>query len=305
VNQQPFPLRHSRVKLYMKDAQYFATKPVIIDEEQSPANPALARAVSRLVYTGSLLAPVDTNNKRITPLERLPKLPNPGNKEAVNKIGNLKVSYPLRFQFMAVEQRRRRKQAHHDLLHITVNLSAKTTDSLLQSTRAPASAYADKINRRLNRSLLSKPDFFLVMEVSKDQTLHVHIVMTLPSEQRAAVRDALMKDTNQHPTDVRIDTHYKNYLNIERDSPEWVLHQVDLDMDETRYINFETAGRHAGSYYELRAVDMGLADYLSKDLGKRSLLGSKARRYYAPQCITKAANDLYRQAYELQQHQGD
>lgn len=269
------------------------------------ANPALARAIAMLVTTGSLLAPVDTFNKRIVSLKDLPLLPNIKDRERAFNIGNLSVSYPLRFLFLALKERKRqRRQPAEELLHITVNLSGAASRKLLASRKGPVGAYANKLKERM-KLLSVKPDYFFIMEKSEDKTLHTHFIMVLPSGQEDLIKKILLKDTNRRPNSVKLDKEYKNYLIIKPDTDEWNLHQIDLEMGESQYPYLETAGRFSGHYYGMKMVDIGLADYLSKDLMKRSLLGYTGRTWYAPHNITEAANNLYEEAYKLQRESVD
>lgn len=254
------------------------------------ATPRLARAVADLVVSGNYLGAVDTNHSRYIYRKELPKrLHRDDFKVNYQYRPGWYTSLYLTDFFRSISHLDDKKQKSF-LVFITVKFALATAEGLMSCRKSPASAYGDILRARFKGLSV---DYFLVMEGSTPTDLHAHIIMSFCNEDENTIRELLRKDVNDD-SGVMIQTTYRRYLNAEPDSQRWHENELDIEYGISQYTKIDAKGR----WYRECPVDVGAADYISKELAM-PLMGSTGRRLYAPRRVAKLAKELGEQAYQL------
>lgn len=193
------------------------------------------------------------------------------------KVGRHSLSPELRFYSLGlntlIEQRPDWKVSF-----ITVNFSNMVTEKLAQAAaRTIAGTYAGVVNKRLKKAGIAA-DWFCVLEDHLGN-LHSHCIVAHLLDDEAAVKDCFKQDTVLTNSGIRIQDTYKQ--RPRKNSKPFVKNQS--------FINSDALGD-----YRLAALDIGLADYLSKTLEKKSRYMDKGRcRIYVPNQVRTSAKNLY------------
>lgn len=266
------------------------TKPVVI----SSPNPRILRALQKQEITVNNLAPVDTNNANIPSTDSLPFLPNPKKRSGPINIGKLKLSYQLRYLFKALLQWKETR-ADHKIMFATVLFSRVTEDKLNKAKKGPVSAYGDRLSKAF-KNLDNETNFFFTLEKGKslNKRLHAHILIAYHPDDFDTLEALLKKDAINTGSGVKTQHHYILKHPAKPGSAEYEILELDEEHGLCSYKKDEN-----GNYYKKLPIDVGAADYISKDLSK-GCLGKSKRRYYATRSLTQLSNELWKEGYELQ-----
>lgn len=276
-----------------------------------PINPRLIKGVARHYTTLSYGRPVDTGNNNTIDPEELLEVVSEGRDKSSKQVAKTKsksVNLLLRAAFAALEEAHLQLEKSQ-LTFITVNLSRNA--SCEAANGGGATYYGEKLKRKFKRTLttgksklLQKPRFFLVLENSKDGSLHAHLLMQHHPDDLEVLNKMLRKDTENHDNAVLFQTEYKLWLDAAPGSYEWHRNVLDYDTDQEQcpypYIGTNKRGGE-WCFYRIMPVDAGAADYISKELGKALYDGLDASRMYIDKDIRSRAKIIYSEAYKLKQ----
>lgn len=278
---------------------------------EQPVSPRLIKGVAKLFTTLSYDRPVDTgNNNTINPEELLEVVSEGRDKSGTQKVKSKSksVNLLLRAAFAALKEVHLSLESSQ-LTFVTVNLSRKA--SLEVENGGGAAYYGEMLKRKFKRALttgklklLQKPSLFLVLENSKDGSLHAHIIMQHHPDDVAVLNKILRKGTDNHDNAVLFQTEYKLWLDANPGSCAWHRNVLDYDTDKVQcpypHIGTDKRGRE-WRFYRIMPVDAGAADYISKELGKPLCDDLGASRMYIDKDIRSRAKVVYNEAYKLKQ----
>ena len=274
------------------------TKPEVI----SAPNPRIQRALNKQTITGNDLAPVDTSNTNIPPTDSLPPLPNRKKRSRPITIGKRKLSYQLRYLFKALLQWKEDK-ADYKISFATVHFDRLTENKFTKATKGPVSAYGDRLSY-INKQLNHDSNFFFTLEKGKttNKRLHAHILIAYHPDDFNTLKMLLKKGANTTGTGLKIQDTYILKHPARPGSFEYEALEMDKKVGLCSYDDDEKDPKRDGKpikFFKELPIDAGSVDYMSKDLAKRVI--SKTRHpYYAPQSLTKIANQLWDEAYDKQ-----
>jgi len=291
------------------------------------ANPLIMAALAKLDNPIFSVIPVGVStstNTTVISTESTLRIKHPSKSKAPekkSKRSKIFISYHFRSLLHALAE----IQALNSLAslsYITVNLSQAHSIDLLTSRRTPAKAYAYKLKRRFKAGLKTKrlhlkeqPNFFFILEESKDQSLHCHILMSHHPDDKALLNQMLRKEAADHKNAVQFKSEYKREHKLNQfhtNKIEFELSEIDREQDKTEgtdYFRYSEIIDDKPPSALLR-LDSGVADYMSKEAGKpftKSLeaynreAASKGRKFYAQKNIVKRAKVIYEEAYREQQ----
>jgi len=319
-------------RFFVKNSSINVRKTKLDEKAKNPPNPRIKGGLDKADYSLSKVNPVGVihthNINSLMKDQELPKLTHPSKKdEVVKQSGNSSktVSILLRSHFKALVEIDALK-ASSTLAHITVNFTSDYSRSLLTGNKSEAKAYARKITDRFKagfkgQNLKSKPNFFLILEDSEDLSLHAHIIMSYQPDDESLLRAMFKveaKKGNEGKSSVKFQTSYtrKHELNqYHSNRTEYELSQLDLEHDEamgTDYFNYPETRivKHEGKpdeelHYATYALDVGIVDYLSKDLNKpfqsdcaASDNTSNSRKIYVSHDISSRAKQTRKDNYK-------
>ena len=259
-------------------------------------NPRIMRALAKSELTGNYHLPVDSLNSNIIRVDDLPLLPNPKKRKLIDFKGKRRVSYQLRFLYLALEQWTE-AQPNCEIAFATVHFSSKQEERLKRAKKGPAGAFSDQFKKAL--SVLKMPhNYFLVLEQGSTghKRLHAHIVISYCPDEIQRLREVLERYSSGVPSGVKIQEHFELKLAAKPGSFEQVALELDLEYGECAYT--ESPDR-AGEFSRQFPVNIGVADYMSKQL-EVSEKRFKGAPFHAPQSLRRLANELYSNAYESQ-----
>jgi len=268
------------------------TKPEAI----SAPNPRILRAMQQQEITGNNLAPVDTSNSNIPSTDSLPSLSNRKKRSGPFKFGvkNRKVSYQLRYLFKALLQWKGEREGYKTAF-ATVHFDRITEGKLTKAKKGPVSAYGDRLSKAL-KSLDNEANFFFTLELGRqaNKRLHAHILIAYHPDDFETLKTLLKKGANNTGTGLKI----QHTFILKHPARPGSFEYEALELDEEHGVcSYEKD--QDGKYFKELPVNIGSVDYISKDLAKRVLTKTK-HPYYAPQSLTKIANQLWDKAYEKQ-----
>lgn len=274
------------------------SKPEVI----SSPNPRILRALQKQEVTGNDLAPVDTSNTNIPSIDSLPALPNRKKRTGPITTGKRKLSYQLRYLFKALLQWKEDK-ADYKISFATVHFDRLTEDKLNAAKKGPVSAYADRLSKAIS-TLDHEANFFFVMEKGKssNKRLHVHILIAYHPDDFDTLKPLLKKGANTTGTGLKIQDTFTLQHPAQPGSFEYEALELDEEHGVCSYDNDAKEAQKKGrdkKFFKVLPVNIGSVDYISKDLAKRVIINTK-HPYYAPQSLTKMANQLWDEAYEKQ-----
>jgi hypothetical protein len=260
----------------------------------SAPNPRISRALNKQEITGNDLAPVDTSNTNIPSTDSLPSLPNRKKRSRPITIGKRKLSYQLRYLFKALLQWKEDK-VDYKISFATVHFDRITEGKFTKAAKGPVSAYGDRLSY-INKQLIHDANFFFTLEKGKttNKRLHAHILIAYHPDDFDTLKAGLKKGANTTGTGLKIQDTYILRHPARPGSFEYEALEVDEEQGVCSYDKDKT-----GNYFKELPVDAGSVDYMSKDLAKRVISKTK-HPYYAPQSLTKTANQLWDEAYEKQ-----
>ena len=259
-------------------------------------NPRIMRALVKSELTGNDHLPVDSLNSNLIQVDDLPLLPNPKKRKLIDFKGKRRVSYQLRFLYLALEQWTE-KQAGCEIVFATVHFSVKQEERLKRAKKGPAGAFSDQLKKAL-MSLTTPYSYFLVLEqgTSVNKRLHAHIVISCYPDEAANLHGILKRYTTGGPSGVDIRDHYELKFRAKHGSFEHSAMEMDLEYDDCSYTE---SSKKPGEFIRKVPVNIGVADYLSKQLESSERL-FKGTPFYAPQNLRRLANEIYGSAYEHQ-----
>ncbi|HCR99163.1 MULTISPECIES: hypothetical protein [Halomonas] len=267
------------------------------------------------------------NDDRPVYIDNHPPIPHLKKREASSKIPSLTrkrangkphehyFSWKLTYCMKALMQYQNSNRADGwKLAAITVNLPFLRSLALTSQKKGPATAYGDAIAGRLSY-LHRQPRFFLTLEDSKDETLHAHICMAYHPDDQVTIRQALRLDAASNNASIMFRHEYRQY------EPDPTQGDIDREMDEAREAAraagipddegepeepcslYQLYDQRLNRYYRMMPIDIGWADYLSKELhqgGANFLVGKSGGqgRAYVQRGLIQAANTLHKNARE-------
>ncbi|MGI1671823.1 MAG: hypothetical protein K6L74_16075 [Neptuniibacter sp.] len=268
------------------------TKPVVI----SAPNPRILRALNKKKITGNDLAPVDTSNTNIPSTDSLPSLPHIKKREGLIKFasGRRKLSYQLRYLFKALHLWTEEREGHK-ISFATVHFDLLTERKLMSAKKGSVAAYGDRLSKAL-QSLNNESNFFLTLEHGKsaNKRLHAHILISYHPDDFEHLKDLLKKGANNTGTGIKIQHTYSLKHPAKPGTDDYVNLEEELAKGICSYDK-----NSKGEFVVELPVNMGAADYMSKDLAKK-VVTAKKRAFYAPRSLTKISNDLWKKSYEDQ-----
>lgn len=190
------------------------------------------------------------------------------------------LSLELRFYFLSLYHMVE-NMAGWKLGFITINFSQVMTDRLSrEAARAPATCYADLINKRLRKRGVSAR-WFCVLE-DHQGNLHSHCVIAYHQDAEQAVRDCFKQDTDLTNSGFRLQHGYKQRCKA----------MSKLYDQQEVFTQTDCLGK-----YRYAPIDIGVSDYMSKTLEKPSNFMDSGRcRIYASQQVRTAAKTRYESA---------
>jgi hypothetical protein len=255
------------------------------------------RSLCKSKLTGNDLLPVDTINSNLIQADRLPLLPNPKKKELVDVRGKRFVSYQLRYLYLALEKWTAERPGYR-LSFVTVHFSQKQETRLKKARKGPVAAFADQLQKRLEA--MERPvNFFMVLEEGKSdkKSLHAHIVISHWGDDLVVINRLLRRYASPVPSGIDIKDYYLLKLAPKRDTFEAAAIEMDIEYGDSGYT---PVPNRPGKYYRKMPMNIGVADYMSKQVeNNRDVF--KSAPFYAPQSLRRAANALYEEAYRKQQ----
>lgn len=305
----------------MKDASWdevhLSRHTTDIAADLNAPRPALELAVAHFIATGNDDRGVYVGNHPPIPhlKKREPsnKVPSPVRKRTGGKPDDHFFSWKLTYLMKALKRYQERHGADSWVVEaITVNLPFLRSTSLAMQTKGPATAYGDALADRL-KHLQRQPRFFLVLEDSADETLHAHLCMCFHPDDKQAIKQALRLDAHGNNASVRFQQVYRQYepdprqgdIDREMDAARAEARALGIPDDEDEvadpYSLYPQYDRRNSWYYRMAPIDIGWADYLSKNLhlgGPNFLVGKSGGkgRGYAQRELAREANALYVEA---------
>lgn len=172
------------------------------------------------------------------------------------------------------------------LAFITVNLSKSMTDKLArEAARAPATKHADLVNKRLKK-LGIDARWFGVLEDHRGN-LHTHCAVAYHQDDEQAVKACFGQDTDLVNSGYRLQHTYKQRCKA---------------MTKPHLLQQHYPHQDALGNYRHAQVDVGVADYMSKHLEKRSRYMDAGKcRIYASKPIRSESSERYERARIKQQ----
>lgn len=253
------------------------------------------RALYKAGLTGNDCLPVDTHNASLIAVDDLPSLNNLKKRDLVDKKGKRKVSYQLRYLFLALDAWCS-SQPGHVMTFATVHFSLPVEVKLMRASKGPAAAYGNQLRDALKE--LSHPsNFFLVLEngTSDSKRLHAHIVIACHPDDAAALKKNLKRSASPTSTGVHIQQTYT----LRHTPAPGSFEEAAMELDFEHKMNSYSRGEKSGEYIQSLPVNIGVADYISKDLAK-NMVRFKGRPFYAVRELVQAANSMYDTAYRKQ-----
>ncbi len=297
---------------------------VVTESSEFTPTPALVRAVAHAAITGNDRGLVDTSNYNLTSSFTPPLLDRPSHKKPNHKITRRVdqgphinhnrldeegqgrpqktltryISYPLRTLYQAVEGLCEVNEAMHA---VTVYFSQEVSEALRGNKKGAVVGYAERVKLRFDRAGISFKNYFFVLEESASGGLHAHFVAAFDPQLIKRVRELLKADGAGEDSDVKIQAGYWQYHSASPGTPEWELLELDSEFDLNQYeLHTLESGRQR--WRRRVPVNIGWADYISKDLHRR-LQGIPGQHYYAPIRVKKAAAELYEEKHVYQRSQ--
>lgn len=260
-------------------------------------NPRIMRALAKSEITGNFCLPVDTLNTSLLVVDDLPFLPHIKKRKQAYKIGNRTISFHLRFLYLAIREMSIENEM--TLSFATVHFSEEFEKSLLGTKRKPASNYGEQLTK-LFRAASHPVEFFLVLEQGKKgqgKRLHSHMIIMHHPDDIEVITEKLKNCESNPQTGVRIGDTYEITVTLEPDSFEQVAMELDIEHGISQYRPCE---KEPNDYHREYAVNIGSADYMSKELikMKRKLNSSPI---FASKELRARANKLHDQLYKKQQ----
>ena len=288
------------------------------NQKKVSENRGVARIERSLVNRDLTLStglPVDTNNSNIISSDSLKPINKKDKKAAQIKVknhNNKSVSFDLRSLFLAIAEINGLNPSAR-LAFVTVNLSMKVSRKLLANSKKATKSYAINLNNRFKAGLRTKglhlkeqPSFFLVLEDSRDKSLHAHIIISHHPDDKDTLNKMFRKDTANHNNDVVFQYEYRLWLNALPDSDAWMRNELDLEYDQHHQQDDKLCiypGRAFNKHGQERfytdvPVDIGSADYMSKDLEKPFQAPENSfNELNDPELRPKKDNRVYRQQH--------
>lgn len=228
--------------------------------------------------TGQHMSPV------ALPIELL-SLKNWGRKPLRQAFNGHSLSLELRFYFLCLYHLVK-NTAGWKLGFITVNFSQSVTDRISrEAARAPATCYADMINKRLRKRGVDAR-WFCVLE-DHQGNLHSHCVIAYRQDDEQLVKACFKQDTALMNSGYRLQHSYKQRCKA----------MSKASIQSQVFTHADCLGK-----YRNAEVDVGVADYLSKALEKTSsYMDAGKARIYAAKSLRAEASQRYELARSQQQ----
>lgn len=260
-------------------------------------NPRIMRALAKSALTGNDHLPVDTMNSNLIRVDDLPSLPNPKKKKLIDFRGKRSVSYQLRFLYLALEKWSA-DRGGYKLSFVTVHFNHEEEERLKKAKKGPAGAFADLLQKAL-KALGYPANFFMALEEGKTENkrLHAHIVISHHESDQAVLIQTLRRYASSGPSGIDIRDYYKLFWTPNPAFFEAGAVEMDIEHGDISYL---PDPRKPGRYYRNVALNIGVADYISKHL-LSNRVRFKGIPFYAPQALRREATALFSVAYQQQQ----